>query len=347
MIETIKALPGWLRLWVLFPLAFLNGWLLLQLLDYLSPFIGVFVAAAIFAFLLDLPTQFLVKRAGIPRGWAIAIVILTALLIVTGVSLTIGPLALDQLKTLITNLPQLLDSSQRQLELLRQYAIAQNLPLDLTNLLNQAINQLTGVFQLASNRLLAILTETINSVVNVLFFIVLTIFMVVGGEEAWDGIFSWLPAPWNETLQESVQSTFRRYFGIQVILAGVLSIAQTLGLLVWGVPYAILFGVTIGAATLIPYGGALATILISSIVALQDFVKGIEVLITAIVIGQINDIFISPRLMGETIGLNPIWLIAALFLGGKVGGVLGLIIAVPIASVIKSTADRLRQIQDP
>jgi predicted PurR-regulated permease PerM len=66
------------------------------------------------------------------------------------------------------------------------------------------------------------------------------------------------------------------------------------------------------------------------------------VLITAIVIGQINDIVISPRLMGETIGLNPIWLIAALFLGGKIGGVLGLVIAVPVASVIKSTADRLR-----
>jgi predicted PurR-regulated permease PerM len=272
-------------------------------------------------------------------------VILTALLIVIGVSLTIGPLIVEQLKTLVANLPQLLDSSQRQLEMLREYAIAQNLPIDLTNLLNQAISQLTGVFQLASNRFLAIATETINSVVNVLFFIVLTIFMVVGGEAAWDGIFSWLPAPWNETLQDSITTTFQRYFGTQVILAGILSVAQTLALLVWGVPYAILFGVTIGVATLIPYGGSLATILVSIIVALQDFGKGIEVLVTVIGIGQINDIFISPRLMGESIGLNPIWLIASLFLGGKVGGVLGLVIAVPVASVIKSTSDRLRQIQ--
>jgi predicted PurR-regulated permease PerM len=51
--------------------------------------------------------------------------------------------------------------------------------------------------------------------------------------------------------------------------------------------------------------------------------------------------------MGETIGLNPIWLIAALFLGGKVGGVLGLLVAVPIASVIKSTADQIRQPKTP
>ncbi len=180
MIESIKALPGWLKLWLIFPLGFLNGWLLLQLVDYLSPFIGIFAAAAIFAFLLDLPTQFLYKR-GIPRAWAIAIVMLTALLILTGVSLTIGPLILEQLRALVASLPQILDSSQRQLQNLREYAIAQNLPINLTDLLNQAINQLTGLFQLASNRLLAIVTETINSVVNVLFFIVLTIFMVVGG----------------------------------------------------------------------------------------------------------------------------------------------------------------------
>jgi predicted PurR-regulated permease PerM len=166
--------------------------------------------------------------------------------------------------------------------------------------------------------------------------------MIIGGESAWDGIFSWLPSPWNETLQESIQTTFRRYFGTQALLAGLISVAQTLSLLVLGVPYAVLFGVTIGVTTLIPYASAFTIILVSIIVALQDFGLGVKVLIATIAIGQMNDILISPRLMGETIGLNPIWLIAALFVGGKVGGVLGLLVAVPVASVIKSTADKLR-----
>ncbi|GAB4460080.1 MAG: AI-2E family transporter [Elainellaceae cyanobacterium] len=346
MFASFKALPGWLRLWILFPLGFLNLWLLLLLIDYLSPFVGILGSAAIFAFLLDIPVLELQKR-GLPRGWAIALVLSVSLLVLTLVAVTLGPLLLQQLSALVASLPQLIDSGKLQLRALREWAIAQNLPIQLSDLLNQTINQLGSVFQIAGSKLLGILTETISSLINVLFFIVLTIFILVGGEAAWDGIFSWLPAPWNETLQDSIQTTFRRYFGTQAILAGILSVAQTVGLLVWGVPYAVLFGVTMGLATLIPYAGAVATVLISIIVALQDFGQGVRVLITAIAIGQVNDILLSPRLMGETIGLNPIWLIAALFLGGKVGGVLGLLVAVPIASVIKSTADQIRQPKTP
>jgi predicted PurR-regulated permease PerM len=341
MLITLKSLPGWLKVWILFPLVFLNIWLLLLLFNYLQPFLDIFIAAAITAFLLNLPAHFLQDRK-IPRGWAIAIVLLTALFVVGGALVTIGPLAFEQLSSLVANVPQLVESGEQQLQLLRQYAIEQRFPINLPQLLEQTVSQLGQVFQLASAQVLTVVTTTISSLVNLLFFLVLVIFMLVGGESAWDGLFSWLPFPSKVTLQDTIQTTFRRYFGTQVILAGLLSLAQTLGLLLWGVPYAILFGIAIGVSTLIPYAGVVTIGLVSLIVSLQDFTQGIRVLITAIVIGQINDILLSPRLMGKTIGLNPIWLIAALFIGGKIGGVLGLLVAVPLASVIKSTADNLR-----
>jgi predicted PurR-regulated permease PerM len=62
-------------------------------------------------------------------------------------------------------------------------------------------------------------------------------------------------------------------------------------------------------------------------------------------VGQINDNVIAPRLMGGMIGLNPVWIILSLFIGGKVAGILGLLIAVPIASVLKSTIDIIRSQQ--
>jgi predicted PurR-regulated permease PerM len=341
MIDTLGSLPSWLKLWLLFPLFFLNGWLLLLLIDYLQPFIVILVLSAIFAFLLNLPAQFLQKR-GVLRPWARAIVLSIALLGLGGTALTIGPLIVEQLSALVANLPQLVESGDNQLQALKNFAIAQNLPIDLTDLLNRAIDRLGSVFQLASSQLLNVLTGTISSLINILSFLVLTLFMIIGGESAWDGIFSWLPSPWNETLQESIQTTFRRYFGTQALLAGLIGMAQTLSLILFGIPYAVLFGVMIGLTTLVPYASAFTIMLVSIIVALQDFGLGVKVLIAAIAIGQVNDILISPRLMGETIGLNPIWLIAALFVGGRVGGVLGLLVAVPVASVIKSTADKLR-----
>lgn len=341
MLDTFKAFPGWLKCLVICPLLFLNSWLLLLLFDYLQPLITILITAAIFAFLLDLPTQFLQTR-GVARVWAIAIVLIIALLVLGGVGVTIGPVVLEQLNALVKNLPQLIKSGDRQLQLLQQFSLSHNLPINLPVLLDQAVKQLGTVFQLASSQVLNVITTTINSVVNILFFLVLAIFIVIGGKSAWNGIFSWFPSPWNETLKDSVQTTFRRYFGTQALLAVILSVAQTVGLVLWGVPYAILFGITIGVTTLVPYASAVTILVVSIIVALQDFGLGVKVLITAITIGQINDIFLSPRLMGETIGLNPIWLVAALFLGGKVGGVLGLLVAVPVASVIKSLADQLR-----
>lgn len=344
MFETLKGIPGWLKVWIVFPFAFLNGWLLLLLFDYLQPFLNILIAATLSAFLLNLPARFLQKQ-GVSRGAALAIVTLATLLLLGSATVTIGPLVFSQFRSLVANVPQLVESGDRQLQLLRQFAINQNLPIDLPDLLEQSINQLGRVFQVASNQVLSVVATTISSVVNVLFFLVLVLFILIGGESAWDGIFGWLPSPWSETLQDSVQVTFRRYFGTQVLLAGFLSLAQTLGLLLWGVPYAILFGLVIGGSTLIPYAGVLTIGMVSLLVSLQDVGQGIRVLITAIVIGQINDILISPRLMGQTIGLNPIWIIAALFLGGKIGGVLGLLVAVPLASVIKSTVDKLRSPQ--
>lgn len=341
MLETLRGLPGWLKVWLVFPLAFLNSWLILQLLDYLQPFLNILIAAAIVAFLLNLPAHALQDR-GVSRGGAVAIVLLVALIGVSGIAITVGPLVFEQLSALVANVPQLVESGDRQLQLARQFAVDRHLPISVPDLLDQAVNQLGQIFQLASNQVLTVVTTTINSVVNVLFFVVLLVFILVGGESAWDGIFSWLPSPWNQSLQDSIQKTFVRYFGTQIVLAGILSIAQTLGLLFWGVSYAILFGLAIGLSTIIPYAGVVTISMVAAIVALQDFSQGIRVLITAIVIGQVNDILISPRLMGESIGLNPIWLIAALFLGGKVGGVLGLVVAVPVASVIKSTVDQLR-----
>jgi predicted PurR-regulated permease PerM len=75
---------------------------------------------------------------------------------------------------------------------------------------------------------------------------------------------------------------------------------------------------------------------------LKDFWLGLKVLTAAIIVGQINDNVIAPRLVGGMIGLNPVWIILSLLVGGKLAGVLGLLIAIPLASVIKNAADVLR-----
>jgi predicted PurR-regulated permease PerM len=341
MLNSFKGLPLWLRIWLLFPLAILNGWLLLTLMNYLRPLPELLVTALILAFLLNFPIQFL-QQHGMPRGWAIALVLTTALLLISILGLTLVPLIVEQLSGLVSNFPALIESGSQQLKTLQQWAIAQRLPVALGDIADPAIAKLSSLVQATSGQVLNVILGTISRLVNIAFLLVLTIFMVFSGGSAWRGIFSWLPPAWSMPLQTSVQQVFQTYFAAQALLAGVLSIAQTIVFLILGAPYAVLFGVSIGLTTLIPYASAFTILIVSGLVALQDFSLGIKVLIAAVVIGQINDNVVSPRLVGNTIGLNPIWLIVSLFIGGKVAGVLGLVIAVPIASVIKQIVDTLR-----
>ena len=113
-------------------------------------------------------------------------------------------------------------------------------------------------------------------------------------------------------------------------------------------PYGVLFAVLIGFSTLIPYASALTIVFVSAILGVQDLRTGLELLAAAIAVGQIVDQVIQPRLMGSIVGLQPAWLLIALPVGARLAGLLGLgellglLLAVPVASCIKTLADAAR-----
>lgn len=343
MLELLKNLPPWLRLTLLFPLFLVNGWLLFQVLTFLQPLSSLFLAAALFAFLLDIPVR-IMAQWGLKRNWAIAVVFLVALIII-GVSLLIViPLVIAQLGQLLENLPVWLKSGNAQLLALQTWVNThyETINVDLQPIITQAIEKLSSLLNSVGNQLFGLVGVTISTLINGLILLVLTIFLVLGGEKLWDGLFSWFPAPWDRDLRELIRETFERYFATQAILAGILSVAQIIVFSLLQAPYAILFAVTIGITTLIPYASALSIIVISLLLMLENFWLGVKILLAAVIVGQINDNVVSPRLMGNMTGLNPVWIIVSLFIGGKLAGILGLLIAVPLASVLKVTADRLR-----
>jgi predicted PurR-regulated permease PerM len=103
--------------------------------------------------------------------------------------------------------------------------------------------------------------------------------------------------------------------------------------------------VAIGFTTLVPYASALTIVLVSLLLALEDPRTGLEVLAAAISVGQVVDQVIQPRLMGSIVGLQPAWLLVCLPIGARVGSLmglgelLGLLLAVPVASCLKTFFD--------
>ncbi len=340
MLPSLK-LPNWLNFWLIFPLIVLDGWLILLLCKYLQPMPSIVLTASLIAFLLELPIMFLEKQ-GLPRGLAISLVLLLALVILIIISLILVPLVFEQSIEFASRLPDWLAKAEAQLEKLDNQGILANFPLDLSSLTTQLINQISTTFKSFTRQLIGFTLETINSTLNLLVTLVLSILLVINGPKLWCGLLSWLPILWRNRLTASLRPSFQGYFAGQAIIALISGIALAVSFTVLQIPFGLLFGIGIGIASVIPFGGTITIALVSILLAFQNLWLGVKVLVVALIVGQINENVIAPRLIGGITGLNPAVVFISLLIGAEVGGFLGLILAVPTASVIKRIADMSR-----
>ncbi|WP_416668392.1 AI-2E family transporter [Egbenema bharatensis] len=341
MLQSLSKLPRLFSWGLVFPVIFLNGWLLLVLAQELQPLLSILITATLIAFLLDYPIRFLMQR-GVSRSIAVGLVLLLFLLILVVLGIFLFPLILRQANELLTKLPEWIKSGQQQLVSLEDWAIAQQLPIDISTTINQLVARLTSGLRYLTSQAFNIVFGAIGSVVNIFLTLVFTIFLVIRGESLWTGILGWFPSQWNLQIRQSLPLNFERYIAGQVTMATIVSLVQTTALVILRIPLPQLFGIGIGVATLIPFGGTVTILAVSLLLALQNFWLGFKVLIVAVIINQIIENILAPRIVGELTGLNPIWMLISLDLGLKLGGALGLVIAVPIASFIKATFDTIR-----
>ena len=340
--------PAWLRLGLVLPLLGVNVYVLKRVLVQFAPFPGLFLTAALIAFLLDLPCRWLTRR-GLSRSLAIAAVVLLTIGLLTFAAVELVPLLIEQLSQLISASPSLLAGAEQWIDRGQLWAVDHGLPADFADLSSDLVSQFSRIATQLSQRLLGLLGATVGTTINVVIVLVLAVFLLLGADPITEGLARWLPDRWRELVQTTLERTFRGYFAGQVVLALILSGGQLFVFTALQIPYGVLFAVLIGFTTLIPYASALSIVVVSAILAVQDPRTSLELLIAAIVVGQIVDQVIQPRLMGSIVGLQPAWLLIALPIGARVGAIfglgdlLGLLLAVPVASCIKTLADAARE----
>ncbi|MGH1395121.1 MAG: AI-2E family transporter [Trichormus sp.] len=339
--QSINTLPRWLTLGLGFPIAILNGWLLLQVVNYFQPLVSVLASAILLAFVLDYPIQFF-QRRGVQRNLAIVGVLLLAVVILVGLGLTLVPLIIQQLNELVNILPNWIDSGVQQLDVFQNWVATQTLPVNLSSLATQILERFSNQLQSVTGKIVGLAFDTIGVVVNVLLAVVLTIYMVLNGDRLWDGIYQWFPAHIGSKVRQILREDFHNYFIGQATLGAVLAVTVTLAFVALRVPLALLFGIGIGFFSLFPFGTGIGITIVSLLVALENFWLGSEVLGVAVAIDQINSNFVAPRILGNLTGLNPVWVVVSLLIGAKLGGVLGLLVAIPTASFIKDITDSWR-----
>lgn len=130
-------------------------------------------------------------------------------------------------------------------------------------------------------------------------------------------------------------NTFSRFVTGQLTEAVLFGIITFIGMLIFNMPFASVISVLIGFTTLIPMVGAfIGTALGAFLILLVNPVKAFWFVIFIIILQQIDNNLIYPRIVGKSIGLSGLWVLTAVTIGGNIAGVMGMLIGVPLSSVL-------------
>jgi predicted PurR-regulated permease PerM len=333
-------LPQWLVWELTIPLTIFNFWLLLQGIQYFQSLLSMLVIATLLAFLLDYLVS-LIEKTGIARGYSVLFIVL---LVLSGLALllvTVAPILLDQLTDLTTQLPNWLASGSQQLEVLDteidKLETSDNI--DVTDLTNQLANLLPVELKLLPGQLLNFLLGFADKLFNIVLTTVLTLYLVLYGEPFWQGLFRWLPNDLGDQLSKALSIQFKNYFFGQAVIATIMAVTLALIFYLLSVPFWLVSGLGIGLCVFVPFGDWLGMATVSLLVGLSNPVLGAEVLAACVITDQIVDNVFTPRILGDAVGLNPVWVLLSLLVGAQTGGLLGAVIAVPLAATVKQIVD--------
>jgi predicted PurR-regulated permease PerM len=161
--------------------------------------------------------------------------------------------------------------------------------------------------------------------------------MLLDGERLWSIILKFVPEHLQNKFTRIIKRKFLGFFRGQMLLTLFLTNSSFLVFLILNVPFPLLLAIIAGIFDIIPGIGATLGVSIVFIILLSQSVwKALQVLVACIILQQIQDNIIAPRIMQNSLNINPVVVFLALLVGARVAGLLGIFIAIPITGVIVS-----------
>lgn len=317
-------------------LLFLGGLIVVALIWLAGDILALFVVGAILAYLFDPLTTWLTRR-GMPRALAAGLITSTLVLAIGGALAVAGPLAYQELQAMVRELQTVFTGLMREMrQELRPYFPALQ-QIGLGGLVKPTPTEppVAGV----AMPLAASLATTIGLA---LLTPVVTFYLL----KDWPRMMAWLVEEAPPEKRAAVRYLGRR---IDRVMSAFLhgqswvcvccAVLYTIGLVTIGLNYAIVIGVLSGALKFLPYIGTAAGVIIAVTTGVTqsgwDSYLMLGIGATYLVTEFIESSFLSPRIIGDRVRLNPALVIFAVLLGGKLWGIIGIFIAIPVVAVGK------------
>jgi predicted PurR-regulated permease PerM len=307
------------------------------LLWLLSPILLPFVLGMAIAYVLDPLANQLSKR-GIGRALAALLILGGFVVALTLLVLLIAPVLAQQLSAFIDNAPGYALRLQAFVSDPSHPWIKRIIGDNLTgagDLMNQTVGYLTGF--------LASLWTKGQALLSVFSLLIITpvvaFYLICDWDRMVAAIDRLVPVPQRDTVRRlgrEIDATIAAYVRGQSGLCLILGSYYATGLTFAGLSFGLLIGVVSGLISFIPYVGSLTALVLSLGVAVAQFAPDwtrIVIVAGIVLFGQfLEGNVLAPKLVGESVGLHPVWLMFALFAFGYLFGFVGLLLAVPLAA---------------
>ncbi len=315
-------------------LGVLTAYALVQLVGQLTQVITLLVVALFLALGLEPVVEWL-QRRGLPRGGAIALVFAGVVAVVAGFAAAVVPVIVTQAGELVADVPELIEQVQRSrwfMELDDRY-----------NVVGRVTAEVQAFF--SGDRMTALAggvfgagKAVVSGVFSTLTVLVLTLYFLASLRHIKSAAYHLVPRSRRLRVQLLGDEISRRIGGYvigQITIASINAVFSYIMMLIVGLPYALVLAATVGILGLIPLVGATLGAVIVVIVALFSSVTD-AVIVGAYYIAyqQFENYVIAPRVLQRTVAVPGAVAIVAALAGGSLFGVLGALIAIPIAAGI-------------
>jgi predicted PurR-regulated permease PerM len=310
------------------------------LLWVLGPALTPLILALVFAYLLW-PLVRVLERRRVPRALATTITVLFAMLAITALALLLVPIVTTVLPQLRSQWPVMLDKFNHVVApQLKNFGIS----VDTDTLKASIMKSFDGNMEEWGQKLLSSARIGGSWLVTILGFLVLVpvlvFYLLVDAESVTGGAWNLVPLRARDGLASFLRecdTMLRQYLKGQLAVMVAMALIYSLGLMLTGLNLAWPIGVFTGMAVFIPYLGYTTGLVLALMSAAIQFAgwAGVAEVAAVYAVGQVLESFVlTPRLVGERIGLSPLAVILALLVFGEVFGFVGVLVCLPVTALL-------------
>ena len=295
------------------------------------------LTALVISFLLQPLTNLLTRKLHFRRWVAIACIMLVLILLI-GVLLAFAvPALLNGLNQLIDTLPSIIDGISAKLEQIQNSLIAAGIPNNLGENVSTALEKLPGIIGDAVAGAVTAASDTISFIGMLVIALYFVVFFLKDRKQLTHDLFQLVPAKYRDDVLNTgrnISRSLKKFIKAQALIALISLVATTVGYFIVGLNYALVLGLLMGVFSLVPYIGpiigavpALLVSLLQPNVMLGTFI--------AIVVVQLAIGVVGPKIMGNGLGIHPVYILTGITFFSSLMGIVGMLFALPFVIILK------------